>query len=312
LALWGSLWRGFCLWAALCAVGTAQADGVLLVSSERSSASHVEAAQALLAELQRLGVRDVVQREASDLDAIDFYAASSPKVVVTLGVNGFKQVLARDLRVPVIAVLVPRLSFEALTKQASGKTLAWVGALYLDQPVGRQLDLVRLALPEARRIGVLWGPESVAQRPALLAAARARGLQEVAAQFAGSESLFNTLQSALLDVQVLLAWPDPQVYNSATIANILLTTYRARVPVVGFSAPYVAAGALMSVHSTLRQHAQQAALMVYAALQSGLPAQSQYPVDFEVSVNERVARALGLELDAADLAERLRKMERKP
>lgn len=304
--------RWLCLLGAMWCIGIAQADTVLIVVSDPSSASHAQAAQALVAQLQRLGVRDVAQRDAQDLDSIDFSAAAAPKVLVSFGVSGLKQVLARDLRMPVIAVLIPRLSFEATLKQVGGKASARVGALYLDQPIARQLDLVRLALPEAKRMGVLWGPESVVQRPALLTAARAHGLQEVPAQFVGSGTLFNTLQTALEDVQVLLAWPDPQVYNSATIANILLTTYRARVPVVGFSPAYVHAGALMSVHSTPKQYGQQAALMVHATLQTGAPVPSQYPVDFEVSVNERVAQTLGLDLNSADLSDRLRKLERKP
>ena len=44
----------------------------------------------------------------------------------------------------------------------------------------------------------------------------------------------------------------------------------------------------------------------------GLPAQPQYPQDFNVSVNEQVARSLGLKLDANALNERLRLMERVP
>ena len=312
MALFWVLRRWFCLLGAMCCIGTAQADNVMIVASDRSNASQAEVAQALLAELRRLGMRDVVQRDLKDLEAADFSGSAAPKVVVSLGVNALKQVLARDMRVPVIAAFVPRLSFDAAVKQVSGKASTWVCALYLDQPIGRQLELVRLALPGARRMGVLWGPESVVQRPALLAAARTQGLQEVPAHFADSGTLFNALQTALDDAQVLLAWPDPQVYNSATIANILLTTYRARVPVVGFSPSYVQAGALMSVHSTPKQHSQQAAAMAHAALQAGAPVPSQYPSDFEVSVNLRVARALGLTLNAADLSDQLRKLERRP
>jgi hypothetical protein len=42
-----------------------------------------------------------------------------------------------------------------------------------------------------------------------------------------------------------------------------------------------------------------------------LPA-SQYPLDFSVSVNEYVARSLGLSLDARGLGERLHRMEKRP
>ena len=54
-------------------------------------------------------------------------------------------------------------------------------------------------------------------------------------------------------------------------------------------------------------------MMARSVLQGrGLPAQPQYPQDFNVSVNEQVARSLGLKLDASALNERLRLMERVP
>lgn len=303
---WGCL-----LWA-LWAAGMAQAGGVLVVSSGASNAGYAQTAQALVAALQQLGVQELAQREAQEVETMDFSGTALPKVVVSLGVEALRQVLNRDLRTPVIAALVPRQSFEAAVSRAGSKTAALTAAVYLDQPVARQLELLRLALPGARRIGVLWGPESEAQQPALQAALRARAMQEVPGYVSGSTPLFEALQSAMEDVQVLLAWPDPKVYNSATVANILLTTYRARVPVMGFSAALVNAGALLSVHSTPQQIGQQAAQMVRTSLQSGLPPGSQYPVEFEVAVNERVAHTLGMELRAADLSERLHKLERKP
>ena len=301
-----------CLLLALCCAGMVRAGGVLIVSSDRASAGNAEAAVALVTELQRAGVRDIVQRDGRDIEGMDFSGAALPSLVVSLGTSGLRQVLARDLRVPVIAALIPRQSFDGAVRNAGNRASAATAvALYLDQPIARQLDLVRLSLPAVRRIGVLWGPESVAQQSAFQAAVRTRGLQEVAGHYSGTATLFDTLQAILDDAQVLLAWPDPQVYNSATLANILLTTYRDRVPVLGFSPAYVQAGALMSVHSTPRQIGVQAAQMVRASLQTGGLPPSQYPVDFEVTVNDRVARTLGLELDGPDLAERLHKLERK-
>jgi len=41
-----------------------------------------------------------------------------------------------------------------------------------------------------------------------------------------------------------------------------------------------------------------------------LPASPQYPQDFSISVNEHVARSLGLVLEPDSLGERLRELER--
>jgi ABC-type uncharacterized transport system substrate-binding protein len=124
--------------------------------------------------------------------------------------------------------------------------------------------------------------------------------------------LINALHAALQDADVLLAVADGSVYNSNTVSNILLTSYRAKTPVVAFSPAYVKAGALLSVHTTPAQAGAQLATMAAHYLQtSGLWA-SQYPVDFIVTTNDYVARSLGLSLDAKTLTERLRKLEKRP
>lgn len=303
-----------CLVCVLCWTALAHAGGVVIVSSERS-ASYAAAADALVAELVREGVpsAEVSQRFASEPGGMDAAATSGPKLLVVLGTEALKQLLARDVRAPVLAVLIPRSGFERVVKDAGRKASANVTALYLDQPLGRQLDLIRLAIPDAKRVGVLWGAESVLQQPALLAAMQLRGLQEKSGLVVSNGGgVFSGLKGVLDDADVLLAVADPQVFNSATVSNILLATYRARIPVLAFSPAYVKAGALMSLHSTPVQIGTQAASVVRAILQGGGLPPAQYPTDFTVSVNEHVARSLGLNLDEITLSDKLRRMEKRP
>jgi ABC-type uncharacterized transport system substrate-binding protein len=187
-----------------------------------------------------------------------------------------------------------------------------MAALYLEQPVGRQLDLLRLALPAAHRIGVLWGPESIVQQPQLSAALAARGLEWSEGLVSEATPLVSALRSALNAADALLAMADGSAFNPSTASNILLTSYRARIPVMAFSPAYVKAGALLSVHSTAAQAGAQLASMTALFLQTNVLPASQYPLDFSVTANEYVARSLGLTLDAKVLAERLRRLEKKP
>lgn len=196
--------------------------------------------------------------------------------------------------------------------EANRKAPGNVAALYLDQPFARQLDLLHLALPLVRRVGVLWGPESVTQQPLLMAALQGRGLELSEGQYTEGQPLIGPLRAAMANTGVLLAVADASVYNPASVSNILLTSYRDKVPVLAFSPAYVKAGALLSVHTTAMQAGQRIAAMVGQYLQTGnLPA-SHYPPDFSVSVNAYVARSLGLSLDAEALSERLHKLEKRP
>jgi ABC-type uncharacterized transport system substrate-binding protein len=187
-----------------------------------------------------------------------------------------------------------------------------VAALYLDQPFTRQLDLLHLALPQAKRVGVLWGAESQTQQPLLAAAAQARSLELVEARYSEGQPLITALRGALNGADVLLAVADGTVYNQASVSNILLTSYRAKTPVMAFSPAYVKAGALLSLHTTLAQTGARVAALSSHFLQTNSLPPSQYPTDFSINVNEYVARSLGLTLDAAELAERLRKLEKRP
>ncbi len=299
-----------CLLLAM-ALARAADPGVVLVSSEHSPA-YVELADALVAELERGGVsRDAVRR----MTAAEFVARErpAPTLFVALGVRAATVLAQHDDRVPVLCTLLPRASFERILAESGRKVSSQFSAIYLDQPLSRQLDMVRLMLPRARRVGVVWGDVSVAQQAALDAAAASRGLRVVSARVGPSEALFAALTKVLGDSDVLLALADPQIYHGGTIQNILMTSVRVRVPMVAFSPAYVRAGALAAVYVTPTQLGVQAGGLARAVLQGrALPGAAQYSREFEVSVNTPVAHALTLSLDAAALTARLRLLERSP
>lgn len=300
---------GWVLWCA----GLVFAADVLVLSSERSP-SYIDASQAAVGELVRLGVRrtDIAVLYLPELVPAELAAAQSAKVWITLGSDALARALAREGRPTVVSALIPRLGFERVVRDSPGRAGGPVVAVYLDQPFGRQLDLMQLALPEVKRVGVLWGQESLLQQSNLQAAAQAKGIDLVAGPVPSSTSLFTGLKTVLDGADVLFAVADPQVYNSSTIANILLATYRARVPVMAFSPAYVKAGALLAVYSTPRQIGVQAGTMARTVLQGGAVPASQYPLEFSVALNEHVARSLGMSLDESVLNERLHRLEKRP
>lgn len=299
----------FSLWLVLVAGAGAQAATlVVIVSSERSSA-YVEAAEALVSELERGGLSryDMLQLTAQELSAA---GPLSPKLFVALGTQAANVLAKADPKAPVLSALLPRSSFERVLLESGRKSSSQFSALYLDQPLSRQLELIRLALPATRRVGVLWGPESQTHAAALKTLAQARGLELVEASVGRGESLFPALKKVLDESDLLLAVADPQVFNSNSIQNILLASFRAKVPLVGFSPAYVRAGALLALHVTPTQIGVQVAVIARGVLQGkALSATPLYALDFSVAVNEHVARSLGLTLDADALRKRLKSRE---
>ncbi|HQT26225.1 MAG TPA: ABC transporter substrate binding protein, partial [Burkholderiales bacterium] len=228
------------------------------------------------------------------------------ELVVAFGVEGAKAALSLDPRIPVLSIFVPRKIFQEIV---SGKEKRQVTAIYIDQPFSRQMALARLAFPGRHRIGVMLGPDSRTDIQSLRQASTGRGLQIAVGVTASRSDLFSGLEALLRDSDVILAVPDPQVFNSGTISGILLTAYRYNVPLMGFSPSYVKAGALIALYSTVEQVGWQVAEAVSAFSSSGILPQPAYPAYFTVGVNRYVARSMGIEIqDEATFEEKLSHM----
>lgn len=247
--------------------------------------------------------------------ALDDWSSTAgvPKMLVALGSAACDRLAAAELQAPVLCALLPQESFERVLQQHQRKASSSLTALVLNQPPKRQLNLIRLALPTARRVGVLWGPQSLQQAGAFRTAAQGSGLELLEAVVAGEAQLAGALRSVLVSADVLLAIADPLPYNSMTLQIILQTAMREHVPVAAFSPAYSRAGALLALYATPTQVGEQAAALVRQALLGRpLPAAPVTMVEFSVDVNAPVARALGLSLDVNDLLAKMRKREGLP
>lgn len=291
-------------------LGTAHAFQICVVSSDKATAFQ-EAADTLIQEMVHNGM---ARQDISVLSTMQFQTGGpgiqDARLVVSLGTDAFRQVVSQSSKTAVLAALIPRISYERVLLEANRKSQGNVSALYLDQPFGRQVDLLRLALPYARRVGVMWGPESVAQQPLLTVALQTRGLEFSEGVLAEGSPIYPALRSALNGTDVLMAVADPNVYNASTVPNILLASYREKTPVLAFSPAYVKAGALLSVHSSAAQLGMQIAAMAGHFLQANSLPGNQYPSEFTITANEYVARSLGITLDVNSLTEKLHKLER--
>lgn len=280
---------------------------VLIVSAERNAAFS-EAAAAFTEELERGGV---ARASIQYLTLAEARASSARGVqlVVAMGVEAATEMAHGESRAPVLCVFVPSASFDVIARTSPRKAQGQLSAIYLNQPFGRQLDLVQLALPQHQRIGVLLGSHSSTQIPFLDEERRKRSLTLIQAQVDGREPMFTKLQTVLDASQVLLALPDPQVYNSGSVQNILLSALRAGVPMVSFSPAYVKAGALLAIYTTPAQVGLQAAQVARAVTQGRDLPPPQYPRDFWIDVNASLARSMNLTIDAQGLTERLKRLE---
>ncbi|MFN2308758.1 MAG: ABC transporter substrate-binding protein [Gammaproteobacteria bacterium] len=274
----------------------AEPPWVLVLQSETGGA-YGELVDALRAQTDpaRLNVRSQLIPDGAQ--ALAQLLDGRPDLIVPVGIRATALVLRQAGDLPVLSVLVPAHSYQTLLADTdSGNTAKRRSALYLDQPLARQLDLLRLILPEVTRLGVLAGAHADPQLPALQRLSDLHGLTLITEAVAAGTNPVPALGRLLDHAQVLLALPDPAVFNRASLRAILLTTYRSNVPVLGFSRAYVDAGALAAVYSSARQLGTQAGEWIaeLATHPDWRPGPPRHPAYFSVSVNTQVARSLGL------------------
>ena len=293
-----------CSVAALLLVAAMSNSAQVLVVLSDESGSYQEVVEELRAGVTpvREGRARINVVTAQQLASSDASVLAGTELVVTVGLSAAQATIVREAALPTppltLCLLIPRQSYERLVPtRASGRERR-LSAVFIDQPLSRQLDLIRIALPNRSRVGVILGPSSELLKDELRDRARERGLVPKLADVTEASGVYAALQKVLPESDLLLALPDPVAVNASTAYGLLLTSYRAQVPVIGFSEGMAKAGALLSLFSTASQQGKQGAEIVNRILAGAaeVPA-PQYAKYFTVRVNFSVARSLGLRID---------------
>ena len=173
--------------------------------------------------------------------------------------------------------------------------------------VGKQFELLKELDPTLSRIGVLWNPANPAfqtlQVQQAELAGRASGIELRLLPVKAPEEFdaaFATLRGE--KIRAVHALPDPLFsIHWRTIANLLA---EGRLLAVSGIRDFADAGGLMSYGPSLRQASRRATVYVDRILKGAKPA--DLPVEqsdrFELVINLRTARMLGVEIPSALLA----------
>ncbi|MGD9591198.1 MAG: ABC transporter substrate-binding protein [Candidatus Berkiella sp.] len=239
-------------------------------------------------------------------------------LIVAIGSEALHAILKTKCKKPILSVLSRKSSINTLLHEHDrklGDPSAPISAIYLDQPLERQLLLLQCLMPnhETNSIGVLLGPNSLIEQTQLQTLASKHHIKLNTIYVNKFENPVAVLDGLLDETQMVLAIPDHRVYNTKTTRGMLLTAFHKRVPLIGYSRTYVNNGALAGVYSTTKQLADQTAKQIIDILATNdvkLP-QPQYPQDFTIAVNHQVARSLGLFVENETvLKQTIEKMEK--
>ncbi len=288
------------------AQGTVRRIGVLMGYSEGDpgSADHVTALTQGLAELGwKLGVNiEVAWRwAAGDLAAFARYAdellALKPDVLLAQGTPSVEALKAKARGIPIVFVIVTDPVGQGMVASLAHPGGTITGFTDFEPAMaGKWMELLSKVTPKVTRAAVLFNPDT-----APFAGLMVRAIEQVAPSFgvaavptpcrddAGIEAAMAAYSGA-----VVLS----DLFNIVHRGAIVAAAARHRLPVVYFNRTFTAAGGLMSYGvdyaGQLRRAAGYIDRLLKGASAADLPVQQ--PVQFDLSINLRTAKALGIEL----------------
>jgi len=168
--------------------------------------------------------------------------------------------------------------------------------LYMTQSYCRQIKFIRRLNNHWKTISILSSEKKPIDNIPIQQCASKYNFKIYQVNTKSGENQSRKIKDALSHSDVLLALPDNSIYNSKTVKNILLTSYRYRKPVIAFSKNFVSAGALASINSDTNQISQSAYRIVEQYFNAGNRFEKpvNFPQAFDININRQVFRALDL------------------
>jgi len=178
-------------------------------------------------------------------------------------------------------------------------------SLLAPELVGKQLQLLTEAVPKVSRVAILSNPRH-ALHPLMLreteVPARELGVQLQILEVRSPNEFDSTFSAVTRERAAgLLVLPDPMFFRHRTRIADLAAKHR--LPWVGAEREYAEAGGLMSYAWSLAERHHRAAYFVDRILKGAKPADLpvEQPTKFELVVNLKTAKALGLTIPQAVL-----------
>ncbi|MES9990773.1 MAG: ABC transporter substrate binding protein [Candidatus Thiodiazotropha sp.] len=232
--------------------------------------------------------------EISQVSSLDIPPSGEYRLIVTLGIkaaNYAKTNLAEKL---VFSALIPQYSNDLSVALSNDSNQYY---LYLDQPHHRSLLLINALSDRFKNVGVMINKNNEVTARQLADSASKLGLTLHLEKISKSNQIGASLNRLLRNIDILLAVPDTTIHNKSTVSNILISTYRKRIPLIGFSSGYVKAGALAAVYSSpedIAYHVRDNIVNTYSG--EGIEEKEQTANYFTLLFNSDVARSLDFPL----------------
>ncbi len=228
-----------------------------------------------------------------ELNHLNLPAINDGVLYVSLGARVFNYLLDKNVSAPILSVFLSSVSFnKSLSTREIADPLS-VSAIYAEPDPTVLVRLAKILYPKNTQIAALLSEDTQFLHPTIEIAAKENKAQLITA-YVGEESSLNKALNVISSADALLALADGTIYNTHTLRNILLTTYRHNQALIGFTEGMVKAGALASVKYDVEDVAADTLEFIASYRRTGKLPPPRFSARYHVLVNKNVAKTLGV------------------
>lgn len=234
-------------------------------------------------------VREFTLSEDNGPEVLNEVNRIKPSLVFAIGADALS--IVSEINRPVVYAMVfrrPRIVSQK--KNISG--------INMEIPLKQQLEEFHEALPDVRRIGLVYDPlkTSADMIKSAALAAKAKGITLVTSTVNSPQKVLTAINAMRDRIDVFWMLPDSTVVSPETVEFILLNSIEKRLPVITFSPKYVEIGALLSLSMDASDMGRQAGLLAQEIMKGGDAASLPEALDGHLilSINLMAAKHLGI------------------
>ena len=279
----------FCLWSnPILAEKTAH----ILVVTSSNDAPYQEAISGFKAQLSGQGKPQFTELTLAQAKATPKQIEGiKPDLIYALGNEAVQWASVETSRIPIVATMV--LKDDVFKKSAN------VTGVSLGYPFKMRFQWLRKFFPQQKAVAILYNPqENAATIQAATDISQQEGFKLVAIPVETPKELPYALEQLASNVEILFAIPDETVMSVNTAKEVLLASFRNKVPLVGLSDNWVKSGAFYALSWDYADLGRQCAGMAQKLL-GGAPVKTvppEHPRKVAYTINAKIAEHMDMEI----------------
>ncbi len=280
----------FCVWSnPLLAQKTAH---ILVITSSNDSPYQEAAAgfKEQIAAHATIKFTELTLLEAKSVDG-KYVDRIKPDLLYTLGGEATRWASLQTSRIPIVATMVLK---DDIFKQSANMT-----GVSLSYSLKTQFHWLKRFFPQKKTVAILYNPnENAATLRNAREVSQQTGFNLIEISVRSPKELPYALEQLANNIEILLAIPDETVMSVNIAKEVLLATFRNKVPLIGLSDNWVKSGAFYALSWDYKDLGQQCADQVQKIL-DGSPVQTvspEHPRKITYTINAKIAEQMNMEI----------------